>query len=44
MKIIDKIKRLMRPRPATEEKLVARADVEAVREHARNEVAGHYHS
>jgi hypothetical protein len=39
MKIIEKIKGLNRRRPLTDEELAARADVEAMRERARQENA-----
>jgi hypothetical protein len=39
MKIIEKIKRLIRRQPLTEEELAARANVEAMRERARQENA-----
>jgi hypothetical protein len=39
MKIIEKIKSLIRRRPLTDEELAARADVEAMRERARQENA-----
>jgi len=39
MKIIEKIKSLIRRQPLTDEELAARADVEAMRERARQENA-----
>ena len=39
MTIVDKIKNLFRRRPPTEEELAARADVEHMREHMREEAA-----
>jgi hypothetical protein len=39
MKVIEKLKSLIWRRPLTEEELAARADVERMREQARNEAA-----
>jgi hypothetical protein len=39
MKVIEKIKSLIRRQPLTDEELAARADVEAMRERARQENA-----
>ena len=39
MKMIEKIKSLIRRQPLTDEELAARAEVEAMRERARQEAA-----
>jgi hypothetical protein len=39
MKIIDKITSVIRQQPLTDEELAARAEVEAMREQARQEIA-----
>jgi hypothetical protein len=39
VKLTDKLKDPFRRRPPTEEELAARAESEAIREHARNESA-----